>query len=554
MKVPFDMKPCPPISSLLIGLFLTVVVSLVGCNNSDKNLIQEEKTVKFQRTLHHTEVRSLGKDLLSVDLKNLWPWLDKGFTVENINVRNLANGQTCALVDNGDSPTDKMEAVFHASSSVDSSEHTDDYQIEIEVYVLWHRVSWQASGPLSETVIDVPETDKIVPYRAAWESLSEKTPYVLKLKRHGSVDASSIQSILESIVTAGMTDEETAMAIWGFLVDSRYHAFPAQTDSETHDPVKLICVYGYGFCDDSAAAFVVLCKAAGLKARMVGLSGHVVAEAFYDNAWHLFDVDLETYYQNENGEILSGAYLEAHSEVVAANKEILSGVKPSYVAKLYASTENNHYGWMESRDFPAYLESAQRHRIDPVLYPGDTVTFDYLNGEKLHRRSYLDKPLPSVFGTGHLVHKMSLSSDLYRNPTDACASLSWPWVLLDVEATLSQEMGRASLISYYPEKKQWLAMPRGQKDKYESFSFRRFLNARRGATYELNFCLNEQKESSSSQRYPLRVDADFQFAPRSLPHVQAGSNQFTVELQPVKTENNAELLKAELTLEWLTPI
>ena len=44
-----------------------------------------------------------------------------------------------------------------------------------------------------------------------------------------------------------------------------------------------------GRCGHGAAIVLALCEAAGIEARWVPLDGHVVAEAFYDNAWHYGD-------------------------------------------------------------------------------------------------------------------------------------------------------------------------------------------------------------------------------------------------------------------------
>lgn len=47
------------------------------------------------------------------------------------------------------------------------------------------------------------------------------------------------------------------------------------------------------FCDQIARAFAELGSSAGLRTRVIPLGGHVVAEAYYDGAWHMFDPDYD---------------------------------------------------------------------------------------------------------------------------------------------------------------------------------------------------------------------------------------------------------------------
>jgi hypothetical protein len=63
---------------------------------------------------------------------------------------------------------------------------------------------------------------------------------------------------------------------------------------------------GYSLlCDQSSYVLLQLALEQGIRARHVGLDGHVVMEAWYDDDWHLFDPDLEVVPQNENGRVLS---------------------------------------------------------------------------------------------------------------------------------------------------------------------------------------------------------------------------------------------------------
>lgn len=60
-----------------------------------------------------------------------------------------------------------------------------------------------------------------------------------------------------------------------------------------------------GFCNSAAANFVYLAQHYGFPARVVKLEGHVVAEIFYENGWHMFDPSYARYILNDYGSVAS---------------------------------------------------------------------------------------------------------------------------------------------------------------------------------------------------------------------------------------------------------
>jgi len=112
-------------------------------------------------------------------------------------------------------------------------------------------------------------------------------------------------------------DQEKAIALWEFVRKTRQHYFPSQQGREAEDPVKLANVYGYGYCDDAATALAWLATAAGFKARVWDLRGHVIPEIFYQDSWHMLDPDEEVYYFDDRGAIASVEWLTRHPETIA---------------------------------------------------------------------------------------------------------------------------------------------------------------------------------------------------------------------------------------------
>lgn len=72
-----------------------------------------------------------------------------------------------------------------------------------------------------------------------------------------------------------------------------------------------------GLCSQIAQAFVDLATQENLTARVVALKEHVVAEAFYDGCWHVFDPDYGVIFRGPEG-ILSLEELAAAPEVAGA--------------------------------------------------------------------------------------------------------------------------------------------------------------------------------------------------------------------------------------------
>jgi hypothetical protein len=112
-------------------------------------------------------------------------------------------------------------------------------------------------------------------------------------------------------------------------------------------------------CDQSSYLLLNLALANGIKARHVGLDGHVVMEAWYDSDWHLYDPDLEVAPLDYTDQVLS-------VEKLALNSELLDKYYGAHeFAYIVGSRENNTYvsypegSWFEWRsNVLVYFESS----------------------------------------------------------------------------------------------------------------------------------------------------------------------------------------------------
>ncbi len=92
-------------------------------------------------------------------------------------------------------------------------------------------------------------------------------------------------------------------------------------------------------CGQSSYLLVTLANEMGVRARHVGLSGHVVMEAYYDEGWHMFDPDTEVIAKDESGHVVS---VERLSNDLDLLQRSYPGIKSNTVP-IIASKEDNSF-------------------------------------------------------------------------------------------------------------------------------------------------------------------------------------------------------------------
>jgi hypothetical protein len=116
-------------------------------------------------------------------------------------------------------------------------------------------------------------------------------------------DYSTLENLVRSERFAGKTGQDLAIALWGLMVDRDlgiFHYFPALeafSGREVFDPLKVFNVYGFTICHIHAHNLAMLCRAAGLPARIADITGHEGTEVFYDGRWHYFDADIQMFHR-----------------------------------------------------------------------------------------------------------------------------------------------------------------------------------------------------------------------------------------------------------------
>jgi hypothetical protein len=121
---------------------------------------------------------------------------------------------------------------------------------------------------------------------------------------HGRNNFRSVEEIVSSAVSPGMTDADKAFALWFQEIQYRHHS--GGDNSELLDPVKVFNIYGYNTCGNDSICLATLWRSAGLKAAPARALGHCISQAFYDGGWHFYDGDMHSVYLLRDNQTVAG--------------------------------------------------------------------------------------------------------------------------------------------------------------------------------------------------------------------------------------------------------
>jgi len=226
--------------------------------------------------------------------------------------------------------------------------------------------------------------------------------YSPRVSVKGQPDTTNLPALAHGIFeeAAARTPRAKAEAIWRFfLTDGRfvkpgmiYHIAGwayEEPQGEVLDPVKLLNSYGFGLCYHIAPLLESVFKAGGFAdARVWFLTGHTVAEVFYDGAYHYFDSDMMGYSAvgtsgplkdrpvasvhqiEQDGSIITGK-LAGPKQADVANVDApwypadLRAHAIGDLAQLFTTANDN---WV----YP-YQRFSAGHTMDFVLRPGERI-------------------------------------------------------------------------------------------------------------------------------------------------------------------------------------
>lgn len=135
----------------------------------------------------------------------------------------------------------------------------------------------------------------------------------LKVTTDTSIDCSSLKTIARDLYRDLKSEEEKAIATWYFVRRTLFH-WP---HVPTWDSLDLINSYGWGLCGYQSNAFVQIATAGGLKSRLVHAKSHVIAEAWYGDAWHMYDCQVGWFaWRKDKSAVASCAEMKADKTII----------------------------------------------------------------------------------------------------------------------------------------------------------------------------------------------------------------------------------------------
>ena len=383
-------------------------------------------------------------------------------------------------------------------------------------------------------------------------NLGTETVIDPRITVNGRKDWFSIDSMLGEILEPGMSDRDKAIAIWRFVVENRSHEQPVHDHVEAHDPVRFFNVYGYGFCDDAATNFMVLALRAGLRSRVWTLGGHVVAEAFYDDSWHMFDGDAEVYYLGDDGRtIASVEQLADQPDLIRRNPSPVPEFTTEDLVRIYSSKDDNRpAGWYRAN-------SAADHRMAFRLRPGESLTRSRDNwGLFVASR---DGSEPAAYGNGRFTFIPVLRDGLFRQGALEAAGVTEvmidqrphlvfaagaggearlvypfasPYPILSARARIVGELGGDGYawLDYTEDGLRrvnlWTTSEAGRTELEIPLDGMLRRDSRR-PVYGYLLILGHTSEAAGAEWHleELRFESDVQLAPRALPELEKGRNE-----------------------------
>ena len=400
------------------------------------------------------------------------------------------------------------------------------------------------------------------------------SPEVLK---KGQPDASDLRRLALGIYNraAAETSRARAEAIWRFfLTDGRfvnpgfwYHIAGwayEEPVGEVLDPIKLLNSYGFGLCYQIAPVLEAVWKAGGFEdARVWFLTGHTVAEVFYDGAYHYFDSDMMGYDTLPDGRVASVRQIERDGHIITAKlkspREVNAAAasEPWYPADVReGAIENLAALFTSSRDnslFP-FERAPAGHRMSFVLRPGEKLIRYFapeLDGLYYlpYRRSAagweeFPREIPEynihtqdgprsrkdarMWATGRLEYQPGLTPDLAQ-----VVEVVSPYVIIDAQFTSNVDLPAAgdsmTLATSVDGGRSWteagaLRGPHRGAWRAEPAVLVQSAHGRLTSVSGRYQYLLRVKRSPASNLNQLTVITRFQFNPRTLPQLTPGRN------------------------------
>lgn len=202
-----------------------------------------------------------------------------------------------------------------------------------------------------------------------------------KVTSSQSVDMSSLESTIDSLISPQMSHEQKAITIWRFLIDHTYLSiYPTENTKGSWytmnaDPIKALNIYPWGECGWYSIMLQELFTAAGMptRGRSVGPKpyplSHWVPEVYYDGAWHMLDAEVGVYYYKRDGKTIASV-----DDLISDPSLILEPIRTSspYLRVGRSVQEVTEvYGVASKPTRKAFKHEGGYHSMNITLRPGE---------------------------------------------------------------------------------------------------------------------------------------------------------------------------------------
>jgi hypothetical protein len=288
-----------------------------------------------------------------------------------------------------------------------------------------------AAQPLQERSLSHPVTALSGGYVAVSDTLVENVSVEIENRGDttltgfrlvaGQRNWHTVSKMLEGVLTPDMSEEQRARALWQFVRDHRYHWWPVSDFAgESSDPVRFFNSYGYGFCADAADALGTLLRRAGFPVRFWNPGsppGHVVIEAFFDDAWHVLDADQDGLYLRDDGRTIASVNDLILDPGLAARA---GGIHADLLAGLYAGTALD--GWYAEA---GPLDTDPGEGLSYTLKPRQRLVLNWAGVGLFRNDTEFPPEEPPVYGNAVLDWRLSFHDPVARAQLIDQSNVDW---------------------------------------------------------------------------------------------------------------------------------
>lgn len=203
----------------------------------------------------------------------------------------------------------------------------------------------------------------------------------------------SRQEMAAEALLGAQTEKEKALKLFEFVRKNRVHYTSAEYGhlDETHEPVKVMGVYGYGLCDDAAFSVTNLAHTGNIPAIEWGITAHNISEIAF-NQPAVMDADLEVYYPDYDNTTFKGKY-DLSSDRYLVSRVLHHGRNIPFDLDF-----NRHVASMFTTFDGMVYRNPDPHQLYYTLLPGQSLTFTWDRPDSLYEhRIWGSSTTPQMF-------------------------------------------------------------------------------------------------------------------------------------------------------------